>query len=85
MPMYFVYILQSLATDRFYIGHCDHLLRRFYQHQCGQNRSTKNRGPWHVPHYEIYASRGEAMRRERELKAMKSAEAVRRVIQQATS
>ena len=78
--MYFVYILQSLSTGRYYIGHCDHLLHRFYQHQSGHNHSTTNHGPWCVPHFEIYASRSEAMRRERKLKSQKSAEFLRRLI-----
>ncbi len=38
--MYFVYVLQSLDTGRFYIGQTDDLLIRFQQHASGQVRST---------------------------------------------
>ncbi|MBT3192553.1 MAG: GIY-YIG nuclease family protein [Verrucomicrobia bacterium] len=44
--MYYVYILQSTSSSRFYVGHCEHLLQRFHEHRTGQNRSTHNRGPW---------------------------------------
>jgi putative endonuclease len=49
--MYFVYILQSERTGRFYIGMTDHLLRRFNQHRRGYNKSTRGRGPWQMPYY----------------------------------
>jgi predicted GIY-YIG superfamily endonuclease len=46
--MYFVYVLQSLNTGRFYVGQCHHLIERFYEHQRGANLATRNRGPWWV-------------------------------------
>ena len=79
--MYFVYILQSLSNSRFYVGHCEALIQRFQQHQRGWNKSTKGRSPWSMPYYETYMTRAEAVRRERELKAKKSVESLRRVIQ----
>ena len=81
--MYFVYILQSTSTGRFYVGHCDHLLRRFHEHRTGQNSSTRNRGPWWMPYYEVHASRGEAMTRENDIKRMKSAASIRAIIESA--
>jgi putative endonuclease len=81
--MYFVYILQSLSTKRFYVGQCDHLIERFYEHQTGRTVSTRNRGPWWMPCYEVYPTRGKAMKREREIKAKKSADSIRRIIRHA--
>jgi len=78
--MYFVYILQSLRTGRFYVGQCDHLIERFHEHQRGASLSTRGHGPWLMPYYEIYPTRGEALRREREIKAKKSAESIRCII-----
>jgi putative endonuclease len=78
--MYFVYILQSTSSGRFYIGQCDHLIARFREHQRGANLATRNRGPWWMPYDEIYATRSEALRREREIKSMKSAASIRRII-----
>ena len=71
-PVFFVYVLQSQSTHRFYIGHCDHLLERFHEHQAGYSKATRKRGPWWMPYFESYPTRALAMRRERELKAMKS-------------
>lgn len=70
--MYFTYILRSESSGRFYIGSTDHLIRRYDEHQRGKNRATRNRGPWFMPYYEIYATRSEAVRRERQIKSMKS-------------
>jgi putative endonuclease len=78
--MYFVYILQSVTTGRFYIGQCDHLIERFHEHQRGVNLATRNRGPWWMPYYEIHSNRSDALRREREIKSKKSAESIRRII-----
>ena len=78
--MFFVYILHSLKTGRFYIGQTDNLLIRFGQHMAGEVRSTKGYRPWWMPHYEVYQSRSDALRRESELKRKKSAESLRRVI-----
>ncbi|RLD09871.1 MAG: GIY-YIG nuclease family protein [Chlamydiae bacterium] len=78
--MYFVYILQSLSSGRFYIGSTDNILRRFHEHQSGFTKSTRNRGPWHMPYYEIHKDRSAATNRERELKRKKSAESIRRII-----
>ena len=69
--MYFVYILQSETTGRFYIGSTDHLIRRFHDHQRGKTTATRQRGPWFMPYFEVVDSRAQAVRRERQLKAWK--------------
>ena len=78
--MFFVYILQSLSTGRFYVGSCDHLIERFYEHEAGYNKFTRNRGPWRMPYYEIFSSRSEAQKREYEIKRKKSAKSIRAII-----
>ncbi|MBM3862259.1 MAG: GIY-YIG nuclease family protein [Verrucomicrobia bacterium] len=78
--MYFVYILQSLSSGRFYVGQCDHLIGRFREHQRGANLATRNRGPWWMPYYEIYPTRTAAIKRERQIKKMKSAVSIGRII-----
>jgi len=80
---YYVYILHSLTTGRFYIGHCHHLIERFQEHQSGYVKSTRNRGPWNVVYYEIYTSRSEAQKREYALKRKKNAKYIAHLIQQA--
>lgn len=68
--MYFVYILGCLETERSYVGQTDDLIRRFRLHREGSTRTTREK--LHVPvvvHWEAFATRAEAMRRERYYKA----------------
>jgi putative endonuclease len=44
---YRVYILQN-GEGRFYIGLTDDIARRLKQHNSGESRWTKGRGPWRV-------------------------------------
>ena len=46
MP-YRVYVIQS-REGRFYIGLSDDVVRRVKQHNRGQSRWTKGRGPWKI-------------------------------------
>ena len=67
--MFYVYVLQSESTKRFYIGFTADLEQRIGQHTSGVTKSTKNRGPWKLVYTGKYDSRAEAMRRERFLKS----------------
>ena len=78
--MYYLYILQSESSGRFYVGHCENLLVRFHQHRNGYSKSTRGRGPWWMPYWEVHPTRSAAMARERALKAMKSSQGIRRLI-----
>ncbi|TAN36140.1 MAG: GIY-YIG nuclease family protein [Verrucomicrobia bacterium] len=78
--VYFVYILQSLRTNCFYIGTTDDLVRRFHQHQTGRSTYTCKCGPWWMTYYEIHADRSSALHREREIKHWKSSTRIQRLI-----
>ncbi len=75
-----LYILQSLSTQRFYIGSTTDPARRLDEHERGQTPSTRNRGPWRVVYLEEFSTLKEARRRERELKAWKSHKAIAHLI-----
>jgi putative endonuclease len=45
LSTYRVYILQNHA-GKFYVGLSDDVARRLEQHNSGQSRWTKGRGPW---------------------------------------
>jgi putative endonuclease len=45
--IYRVYILRN-SEGRFYIGLSDDVARRIEQHDSGQSRWTKERGPWTI-------------------------------------
>lgn len=81
MP-YHTYILQNPA-GRFYIGHTEDLNRRLDQHNSPDGKShlgkyTHKTGPWTLVWSEPHPTRSAAMLREREIKAWKSAQRIRR-------
>ena len=64
----YVYLLRSCSSGQFYLGWTTNLQRRLEQHQAGQNRYTKTRGPWELVGYEQAPDRTTAKNRERTLK-----------------
>lgn len=77
--MYYVYVLESDKDSRHYIGHTNNLERRILEHNTNRNRKkyTSSRGPWQLLFYEAFATRAEAMKRERFLKTGKGRKYIR--------
>ena len=71
MP-YFVYILQSETTGRYYCGSTSDIERRVRQHNDPDyhlSKTTKRfAGPWRVVASEQFETRSEAVRKERKIK-----------------
>ena len=71
MPFY-VYILQSQTSGRYYCGQTSDLKRRLCQHNDPNYKLTKTTkrfsGPWELVWYEEHKSRSSAMKRERQIK-----------------
>ena len=78
---FFVYILQSQLTGRYYVGQSKNVEERVAYHNANYSKSLKNRGPWKLIHVEKYPTRGEAVRREIQIKKQKD----RRYIDQLVS
>ncbi len=78
--MYFVYVLGSMTTGRHYVGVTSDLVQRLGQHNQGITKSTKNRGPWELVYQESFATRGEAMKRERFFKSGQGREELKRIV-----
>ena len=74
MAEFFVYILKSTSTGKFYIGQTQSLEERLKAHQEGNSTYTKNKGPWTLMAYQVCHSRSEAVVLERKLKNFKSRE-----------
>ena len=70
MP-YQLYILQSQSTNRYYVGQTQDVQKRLAYHNGNYSKALKNRGPWRLVYSEGYATRAEAMRRERQIKSWK--------------
>jgi len=69
--MYFVYILKGRKTGSHYIGSCGSIETRLQDHNSNQVRSTKNKGPYELIYKEEFASKREALKREKQIKSYK--------------
>ena len=65
----YTYILYSPEFDKIYIGQTKDLQKKLAAHNSGKSHSTKSYVPWELVYYEEYASRSQAMKREKELKS----------------
>jgi putative endonuclease len=77
---FFVYILQSMKDFSVYVGQCDDLDRRMSKHFEGFNKYTSSKAPWKLVYFEMKETRREALKREREIKSMKSRQYIQALI-----
>ena len=83
--MFYAYVLEN-PQGRLYIGHSDDLERRLKQHNSPEGKEhlgkyTHKNGPWAIVGSEEFATRSEAMIREKQLKSWKSPSKVRALFQ----
>ena len=79
---FFVYILYSASTDRYYVGQSEDHLRRLTQHNNGKfHKSTTSGRPWELKAvFEIQGGRREALKIESFIKKQKSRTLIERLI-----
>ncbi len=77
---YFVYILQSEKDGTYYVGCTGNLEERLRRHNQGRGSYTKGKGPWKLIYEEVFHSRGEAMKRERQIKSKKGREYISHLV-----
>ena len=80
MPNYNVYILKSLNSNRYYIGHSGDITKRLLQHNFGKVRYTKTYKPWKTIYTEEKENKKEAYAREMQIKSFKHGEAFKKLI-----
>ena len=68
MDIFYVYILQSQINESFYKGSTNNLLRRFEEHNAGEEIATNRYLPWDLVWYTTKPSRSEAYVLEKKLK-----------------
>jgi putative endonuclease len=73
MDKYFVYILKS-DLGYSYIGQTSNLEDRLRRHNSDRSTYTKQKGTWRLVEKTFVASRSEAIRLEKKLKAFKNSE-----------
>jgi putative endonuclease len=78
----YIYILQSEKNGRFYIGSTDNVERRFFEHQNGIVKSTRNLRPWVLRFSKEYESLTEARKVEYKLKTFKSRKVIEQIIEE---
>lgn len=78
--MYFVYVLQSETSGKYYVGMTDDVNRRLVEHNSGKTTSTRKCRPWKVVHTESFDDRQSAWKRERQIKSYKGGEAFKRLV-----
>ena len=69
MQKYYVYTLLSLKDSRFYCGFTTDLKKRLQEHARGGVKSTKDRRPLKLIHYEYFINEDDAKAREVFLKS----------------
>ncbi len=77
---HFVYIIQSMVDGTYYVGHSHDPYLRLTHHNDGWTQSTKAKRPWKLVYTKPHNSKGNAMKREREIKRMKSRSYIERLI-----
>ena len=67
--MFYIYILRSKLTQRYYVGSTEVVEKRLKEHNTGKSKSTRAGIPWELIHTESFATRSEAMLQEQKIKA----------------
>ena len=76
---YYIYILEN-PEGKHYIGYTNNLEDRLKRHNTNQVRWTSKKGPWNIIYKEIYETRQEAYRREKQIKSYKGGEAFKKLL-----
>ena len=66
--VFYVYLLNSLKNNFYYVGFSEDLRTRVAQHNAGKVKSTRPLRPLKLVYYEAYINRETALLREKELK-----------------
>ena len=67
--MFYVYILKSQTTRKYYVGSTQDVSNRLREHNNGESLSTRGGRPWEVVRIEEFQTRAEAVRKENQIKA----------------
>ncbi len=79
--VFWVYILQSETSGKFYVGQTSDVHDRLTRHNQGRVPSTSSKGPWKLVFSEEYQTRSSACQRELEIKNQKSRSFIERLVQ----
>ena len=77
---YYVYFLQSLKDDSYYIGTSNNVKRILKQDNDGESKSTAPKKPWVLRRIEKFDNIKQAYSRERFIKKKKSRKIIEKII-----
>ena len=77
MENYYTYIIESVISQRWYIGHTHDIDRRLVEHNSGENKSTKGKGPWQLIFLRSFNNNLDANRFELKLKKLRNKKFIR--------
>jgi putative endonuclease len=78
--MYYVYILKSQKTGKHYIGSTPNIEKRLNEHNNNWTTSTKGKGPWEMIYSEVFETKTEGLKREKEIKRYKGGNSFKNLI-----
>ena len=80
--MYYIYILYSEKSDKYYVGHTDDVSQRLANHNNSEHITyTSKHRPWKIMAvYECATDRGEALTIERFIKRQKNRKLIEKLI-----
>ncbi|MDI6821201.1 MAG: GIY-YIG nuclease family protein [Patescibacteria group bacterium] len=77
---YFVYILKSLKTGKYYTGYSNNLEERLKYHNSGRTKSLIKHVPLEIIYVEEYSIYEDARFREKQIKRYKFGEAFKKLL-----
>ena len=78
--MHYTYILFSSSINKYYIGYTVNLELRLERHNSGWGKFSSKGIPWELVYYEKFLTKSDAMKREYEIKSMKSRKYIENLI-----
>jgi putative endonuclease len=78
--MHFVYILYSITKDKYYVGSCEDVSKRLIKHNTNHAGFTGKALDWVIKWTEMQASKIDALKREKQIKAWKSRKMIEKLI-----
>ena len=67
--MWYIYLILSKKTGKWYIGSTKDLRKRILYHNSGKSKATKSGIPWEIIYCEISLNKNDARAREKYLKS----------------
>ena len=74
-------LLLSDTLNKYYIGSCQDIQKRLQDHLNSRSKFTKVVKDWELKYYETFETRSDAMKRELQIKKMKSSKYIESLIE----